>query len=109
MNDSSFTGTLNGKKLLFRSFDETGEIQVTDVSKEISLIIKYSEIKWINNPVSPIIKCTNDTGEHFRHISGTDVFLRLSLCFPGDVVQIIRKVLFTGAGMHREVHVMRIE
>ena len=75
MNDLSFTGTLNGKKLLFRSFDETGEIQVTDVSKEISLIIKYSEIKWINNPVSPIIKCTNDTGEHFRHISGTDVSL----------------------------------
>ncbi len=113
----SFSITLDNRSLIFTPLpDNDGyEVALANDAKERKVIIKYDEFEgWIDNPTFPFIRIINDNDgidrrENFRPLSATDLSVRLSLCFPGDIVKITRKVLFTGAGMHREIMVMKVE
>jgi hypothetical protein len=106
------TAIYDGRTLRFQI--EESEITVVEISSGNTIVIKNSELKWLNNPVFPYIRLVKqsdgiDPLENLTEISATDASIRLSLCFKGDVVKITRPVLFTGAGTQRETMVMRVE
>ena len=76
-----------------------------------TIVIREDEVERINHHLFPEITVIEPPEDHkrFRFMSSSDIAIRLSLAFKGDVVTIVRPVLFVGGGIQSEPMGFRIE
>lgn len=94
---SSTSAIVHGRRLIFVANEkglavesEKGTIQLTGDELErvgSSLLCRYRPVDDISDVGRP------------QGIKADDIGIRLSLCFPGDVVEVHRRVYFPGAGI----------
>jgi hypothetical protein len=75
---------------------------------EDTIVLKYSEMMMVNHVLFSMYSRVKEDdssicGYKIQEILSSEVSVRLSLCFRGDIIRVSRKILFGGAGCSFEI------
>jgi len=113
LNDenTSLSCLIGAKKLMFL-LEEACCKAFVENAPAVYITLLYDELWKVEHraflKVVPLREGSLSRTECLQAIRAEDVAVRLSLCFPGDIVEITRPVLFTGAGIQQETMVRRV-